>query len=106
MRPLHRLAREAAQSASAETLQSALTAALKEQLDADVVRLLEVAQDRSGALAPGRRLRFTADQPSGTARVIATGRPLVVPDAYTSTEVLPGIAEEFGTATVLFLPLT
>src|SRR3954452_1857871 len=105
MRPLHRLAREAAQSASAESIRSALTDALRDQFDAELVRVLEISQDLRGASAADGHLRFTADEPSGTARVVATRRPLVIPDARTSTEIFPGRADQHGIESSLFLPL-
>ena len=82
-------------------------------LGADQVRMLQVTQDRSGAaealLADGDErsdgyLRF-GDGPSGTASVIASGRPLAVPDARTSTAIVPGRAEHHGIASSLFIPV-
>jgi diguanylate cyclase (GGDEF)-like protein len=82
-------------------------------LDANQVRMLRVTQDHSGAsesrLAAGREhpddfLRF-GDGPSGTASVIASGRPLAVPDARTSTAIVPGRAEQHGLASFLFVPV-
>ena len=105
MRPLHRLAREAAQSASAESIRTALTGALQDQFDAELVRVLEISQGLEGASASDGHLRFTEDQPSGTARVVATRRPLVIADARTSTEIVPGRAEQHGIESSLFLPL-
>ncbi len=48
-RPLNRLAHEAAQAVSTEAIRGALEAALLTLLGADIVRMLEVSQDRSGA---------------------------------------------------------
>ncbi|HEY6886955.1 MAG TPA: diguanylate cyclase [Solirubrobacter sp.] len=106
MRPLHRLAREAAQSASAEPIRDALTAALEDLYAPGMLRVLQVSQDRETAAEPAERLRFDEHQASGTARVVATRRPLVVPDALTSTEIVPGRAELHGIASALFLPIT
>ena len=82
-RPLHRLALEAAQAASSETLRAALATALRDLLGADLVRVLEISQDGSGACdaSNDEYLRFEEHSQSGTAHVLATGRPLVVPDA-------------------------
>ena len=70
--------------------------------------MLEVSQDGSGACRPGtdEYLRFDEHGQSGTARVLATGRPLVVPDARTSGELVPGRAAEHGIASALFVPLS
>ncbi len=106
MRPLHRLAREAAQSASAESIRDALRAALEELYAPAMLRVLEVSQDRATATEPMERLRFDEHRSSGTARVVATRRPLVVPDALTSTEIVPGRAALHGIASALFLPVT
>jgi diguanylate cyclase (GGDEF)-like protein len=104
MRPLHLLAREAAQSASAESIRAALEAALKDLVDADLVRLLDVTQDCTGASDPDTYVRFEEGEPSGTARVIATRRPLAVSDARASTEIAPG--EHHGIASALFIPVS
>ena len=112
-RPLNRLAHEAATAASPEGIHAALEAALRALLAADQVRMLRVTQDRSGAaealLADEDErsdgyLRF-GDGPSGTASVIASGRPLAVPDARTSTAIVPGRAEHHGIASSLFVPV-
>jgi diguanylate cyclase (GGDEF)-like protein len=77
--------------------------------------VLEVSQDRGGAAvtpsASGdtdghQYVRFEDGMPSGTARVLATGRPFAVPDALTSTEIVPGRAEYHGIASTLFVPLS
>ena len=70
--------------------------------------MLEVSQDGSGACRPGtdEYLRFDEHDQSGTARVLATGRPLVVPDARTSAELVPGRAAEHGIASTLFVPVS
>jgi diguanylate cyclase (GGDEF)-like protein len=75
-------------------------------LDADQVRLLRITQDRSGAQIPDSEeyLRF-GDGPSGTATVIATGRPLAVPEARTSTAIVPGRAEQHDVSSALFVPV-
>ncbi|HWK27699.1 MAG TPA: diguanylate cyclase [Solirubrobacter sp.] len=106
MRPLQRLAREAARSASADAVRSALKAALKALLDADAVRLLEVSDDRSVAAEAGAYLRFAQRGPSGVAHVVATGEPFAVPDALNSTEIVPGRAQQQGLASCLFVPLS
>src|SRR4051812_31924641 len=95
MRPLHRLAREAAHSASAESIRDALKATLAENLQPGLVRLLDVAQDRA---ASDGFLGF-AEGASGTAHVIATGQSLAIPDAGGSR------AAEHGIASPLFVPL-
>jgi diguanylate cyclase (GGDEF)-like protein len=68
--------------------------------------VLRINQDRSGAQIPDSEeyLRF-GDGPSGTATVIATGRPLAVPDARTSTAIVPGRAEHHNVSSALFLPM-
>jgi len=75
--------------------------------------MLQVTQDRSGAaealLADEDErsdgyLRF-GEGPSGTASVIASGRPLAVPDARNSTAIVPGRAEHHGIASSLFVPV-
>src|SRR4051812_5639779 len=95
MRPLHRLAREAAHSASAESIRDALKATLAENLQPGLVRLLDVAQDRA---ASDGFLGF-AEGASGTAHVIATGQSLAIPDAGGSR------AAEHGIASALFVPV-
>jgi diguanylate cyclase (GGDEF)-like protein len=114
IRLLRPLAREAAQSASAAAILRALQAALKTLLDADQIRVLDVSQDRSGAAevefagaetGAGEYLRFEQGAPSGTARVIATGAPFAVPDARTSTEIIPGSAARRDYASSLFVPM-
>jgi diguanylate cyclase (GGDEF)-like protein len=105
MRPLHRLAREAARSASAESIRDALITALEDRFAASLVRVLQVSQDRKAATEAAEHLRFNDHRSSGTARVVATRRPLVVPDARTSTEIIPGRAELHGIASALFLPM-
>ncbi len=75
--------------------------------------MLHVTQDRSGAaealLADEDErsdgyLRF-GEGPSGTASVIASGRPLAVPDARNSTAIVPGRAEHHGISSSLFVPV-
>jgi diguanylate cyclase (GGDEF)-like protein len=75
------------------------------------VRLLKVTQDGTGAAeapltgdVPDEYLRFGGG-PSGTARVIATRRPLAVSDARTSPDIVPGRAEKLGIASALFVPV-
>src|SRR3954447_23461868 len=62
MRAFTRLAREAAHAVNAEPILDALRHALTEVLSPDVVRLLD-------------------DTDAGPAHVLATGRPLAIPDA-------------------------
>ena len=38
--------------------------------------------------------------------MLKTGRPLAVPDARTSAEIVPGRAEQHGIASTLFVPLS
>src|SRR4029079_12512771 len=91
--------------ADAEQIRSALQAALKDLLAADLVRLLDVAQDRAGASdASDAFLRF-AEGPSGTAHVMATGESLAIPDAAASSSIVPGRAAHHGIASVLFVPV-
>jgi diguanylate cyclase (GGDEF)-like protein len=60
--------------------------------------------DGDGALpAPNYVLPF--DQPSGTRRVVMTGQPLNVPDARTSPLIARELAERFGAASMLYVPL-
>jgi diguanylate cyclase (GGDEF)-like protein len=115
IRRLHRLAREAAQSGSAAAIRGALETALKTLLEAEHVRVLDVSQDGTGAaeapiagVEPDRDayVRFEDGGPSGTARVIATGRPFAVPDARTSTEIVPGRAEHHDISSTLFVPVS
>src|SRR4051794_22660065 len=106
MRPLHRLAREAARSASAVQIHDALTAALEDLFAPAMCRVLEVSQDQKAATESTEHLRFNEHRSSGTARVVATRQPLVVPDALTSTEIVPGRAELHNIASALFLPIT
>ena len=110
-RPLNRLAHEAAQAVSTEAIRGALEAALLALLSANVVRILQVSQDRSGAAEVADRtlssedyLRFGAG-PSGTAHVTATGRSLAVPDARTSKAIVPGRADHHGVDSCLFVPI-
>ena len=72
-----------------------------------MIRVLDLSQDGSGACRQGsdEYLRFEEHSHSGTARVLATGRPLAVPDARTSDEVVPGRAAQHGIASTLFVPL-
>ena len=75
--------------------------------------MIDPTQDGRGATPLGeddRReegegdfVRF--DEPSGTARVLATGRPFAVPDAATSPDIAPGRAAREGVASCLFVPL-
>src|SRR3954452_7003189 len=105
MRPLHRLAGEAARSANAESIRDALRATLTEILQPGLVRLLDVAQDGTGASdASDGFLRF-AEGPSAPAHVIATGQSLAIADAAGSTAIVPGRAAEHGIASVLFVPV-
>jgi diguanylate cyclase (GGDEF)-like protein len=105
MRSFHRLAREAVRAAEAEPIREALLAAVKAALGADLVRLLDVAQDHAGASDESDAFLRFQDGPSGTARVIATGEPLAVPDALKSTSIVPGRAEQHGIASALFVPV-
>ena len=70
--------------------------------------MLEITQDGSGACdaSNDEYLRFEEHSQSGTAHVLATGRPLVVPDARTSTQIVPGRAAHHGIASSLFVPLS
>ncbi|HET6547132.1 MAG TPA: diguanylate cyclase, partial [Solirubrobacter sp.] len=96
---------------SREALQAALVEALQSLLGVDKVRILKVLGTGAAEAVPAEAdappdgyLRFK-DGPSGTARVIATGRPLAVPDARTSDAIVPGRAEHHGIASVLFVPI-
>src|SRR4051794_22277860 len=108
-RPLHHLAREATVAPSPEALNSALETALRRLTGAQQVCLLRVSQDHAGAAEllnafEDDYLRFRSG-PSGTARVIASGRPLAVADAFNSTEMSSERARAHGSASSLFLPI-
>ena len=81
---------------------------MRDLLAADLIRVLEISQDGSGACdaSNDEYLRFEEHGQSGTAHVLATGRPLVVPDARTSTQIVPGRAAQHGIASSLFVPLS
>jgi diguanylate cyclase (GGDEF)-like protein len=72
------------------------------------VRVLAISQDGTGAGHPETEeyLRFAEHGRSGTARVLATGVPLVVTDARASDQLVPGRAEEHGIASSLLVPLS
>ena len=82
-------------------------------LDADHVCLLDPTPGGGGATplrAEGERAEqagdyLSFDGPSGTGRVVATGRSFAVPDARTSPDVAAGRAERHGLESVLFVPL-
>src|SRR5262249_33654842 len=108
-RPLNRLAREAARAADADAILAALRAAIEALISADLVIPLSVSQDGSGAVAADGEfnqeyLRF-GKGPSGTARVLATGRSFAVSDARTSDQIVPGRAERHGVESTLFTPV-
>ncbi|MBE2320286.1 diguanylate cyclase [Solirubrobacter sp. CPCC 204708] len=106
--PLARVAQEAASATKPGALTAALEAALRAVLDADHVRLLEISQDRRGASDEGQGadayVRFE-DGPSGTERVLETGRPFAVPDARNSDAIVADRAAQYGIASALFVPL-
>ena len=52
----------------------------------------------------GAYLRF-AEEPSGTAQVIATGRSLAVRDLRSSPDIVRALAEKLGTTSALYVPL-
>jgi diguanylate cyclase (GGDEF)-like protein len=110
---LNRLARAAAQAGTAAELTAVLTGAFAELLGADEFHVLNVTQDGTGVegevLAQrsgeaGDYLRFE-DEPSGTARVIATGRSLAVPDLRACPDIVRELAEKLGTISALYVPL-
>ncbi|HEX6022152.1 MAG TPA: HD domain-containing phosphohydrolase [Solirubrobacter sp.] len=86
-------------------MDAALEAAMRSLLDVDGVHVLRIAQDRSGAQLPSDEYMRFGPGPSGTATVIATSRPLAVPDARTSTVLVPGLAEQHNIASILFVPI-
>jgi diguanylate cyclase (GGDEF)-like protein len=104
------VAHAASQARTAAQLGVELIDALREALAVDDVHVLEVAQDRasgvatvSGAGLPSYELRLEGS-PSGTARVVATGKSHHVPDAR-SGEIRRELVEAFDVASALFVPL-
>ena len=75
--------------------------------------MLKVSQDRTGACEsiadggtrPDDYLRFGEGPVRAPRTVIASGRPLAVADARTSTAIVPGRAEQHGIASALFVPV-
>jgi diguanylate cyclase (GGDEF)-like protein len=61
--------------------------------------------DGDGAL-PEADYVLPFDRPSGTHRVVLTGRPLTVPDASTSPLVSRELVDRFEAASLLYVPLT
>ncbi|HEX2410809.1 MAG TPA: HD domain-containing phosphohydrolase [Solirubrobacteraceae bacterium] len=106
---LQAVARAAASASDPAELGAALTRAVREAVGADLVHRVEVAQDGTVgegsdggdggyelALGPG---------PSGTARVVGTGRTLHVPDARADGSLRQEMVERFDVASVLFVPV-
>jgi len=106
--PLSLVAHHAASATTRGPLFAALQAALGTLIGADRARLLEINQDRGGASGDladtSDYLRFS-EGPSATATVLATGKPLAVRDALTSEAVIPGLAQQHGVASALFVPM-
>jgi len=87
-------------------------------VDVDGVHLCEVVQDlsrangttferrRDGRAEAGARYVAPFDRPSGAQHVMRTGRPLIVPDVTRSHLVARALAERFGVASILFVPLS
>ena len=107
MRPLHRLAREAAQSASAEAIRERAAAALKAALERRPGPRARRRQDRAGA--SDSRDALPALRQDGAVRDRARRSPRAgrspCPTRCTSTEIVPGRAEQHGIASALFVPV-
>jgi diguanylate cyclase (GGDEF)-like protein/putative nucleotidyltransferase with HDIG domain len=110
-------ARSAIATESAEDLKGALAHALRASLLVDMVHLTEVAQDGSSAhgtvAASGgdedagtRYVMILDERPSGVSRVVATGRPLHVPDVALSNDIRSDLATRFNSASLLYVPIS
>ena len=108
--PLSSLARAATEARSAAELGAALTDALRAELGADQLHLVEIAQDGSGGEAtvhdpalPDYGLAL--DGPSGVAHAVATGTTLHVPDARRCDVIRPALVDDYGVEAALFVPV-
>ena len=87
-----------------QTIVDALEAAPTALFGADRAWLLGIGQDHAGAANRGEYIRLD-EGPTGTSRVLATGRPFAVSDAQTSPDIFAERARDLGIASMLFVPV-
>ena len=111
---VHRLSRAVLDARTPADVTTALVLALREGLELDQVHLSEVSQGGDvgqATVAAGeegeitRYVQVLDNRPSGVAWVVATGDPLIVPDARASQGVRQDLVERFNVASMVYLPL-
>jgi diguanylate cyclase (GGDEF)-like protein/putative nucleotidyltransferase with HDIG domain len=110
---VHRLSEALLRARTPADVTSRLVLALREGLGVGQVHLSEVSQggDVGHATVEGdpRRAGYTQvldERPSGVAWVVATGEPLIVPDARASQAVRQDLVERFDVASLAYLPVS
>jgi diguanylate cyclase (GGDEF)-like protein len=113
---LRRLSAAALEAKSVEDVVDAFLAAARALIGVDQTHLIEVSQDAAvgharvvAYEAGGRRedayVMVLDERPSGTATVVRSGEPLVVPEARGSAALRADYTERFGVRSVVFLPI-
>jgi diguanylate cyclase (GGDEF)-like protein/putative nucleotidyltransferase with HDIG domain len=111
---VHRLSRAVLRAATPADVTDALVVGLRDGLGLGQVHLSEVSQGGEVGHAtvaagegPGltRYVQVLDERPSGVARVVATGEPLIVTDARDSGDVRQDLVERFDVASLAYVPL-
>ncbi|MEJ7892281.1 MAG: GAF domain-containing protein [Solirubrobacteraceae bacterium] len=113
---LRELSAAVLEAATVEDVVDAFLVAARALVGVDQVHLIEVSQDATvgharvvAYEAGGRRedayVMVLDERPSGTATVVRTGKPMVVPDARASTALRAGYTERFGVRSAVFAPI-
>ena len=111
---VHRLSRAVRHARTPADVTGALVVGLRDGLELGQVHLSEVSQggDVGHALVttgegpgPVRYVQVLDERPSGVARVVATGEPLIVTDARGSGDVRQDLVERFDVASLAYVPL-
>jgi diguanylate cyclase (GGDEF)-like protein/putative nucleotidyltransferase with HDIG domain len=112
---VHRLSRAVLDARTPADVTSALVVALRDGLGLGQVHLSEVSQGGEVGRAtvaadaePGltRYVQVLDERPSGVARVVASGEPLIVPDARSAQGVRRDLVERFNVASIAYVPLS
>ena len=110
---MHRLSEAVLRARTPADVTGALVHALRNGLSLGQVHLSEVSQGgevghatvAAPEGAPSGYVQVLDERPSGVAWVVATGEPLVVPDAPGSQGVRQDLVERFNVASMAYLPI-
>ena len=110
---MHRLSEAVLRARTPADVTGALVHALRDGLNLSQVHLSEVSQGgevghatvAAPEGAPSGYVQVLDERPSGVAWVVATGEPLIVPDARGSQGVRQDLVERFNVASMAYVPI-